>query len=70
MEAPLRIELTLVGVPGLICTMLPWGMLGVVVELIIIKVEGTEAAAVVTILPTGLGISMLVVAVNRAENYM
>lgn len=46
--------------------MLPWGMLGVVVELIIVKVEGTEAAAVVTILPTGLGISMLVVAVNRA----
>lgn len=67
MEAPLRIELTLVGVPGLICTMLPWGMLGVVLELIIVKVEGTEAAAaVVTILPTGLGISMLVVAVNRA----
>lgn len=66
MEAPLRIELTLLGVPGLICTMLPWGMLGVVVELIIVEVEGTEAAAVVTILPTGLGISMLVVAVNRA----
>lgn len=70
MEAPLRIELTLVGVPGLICTMLPWGMLGVVVELISVKLEGTEAAAVVMILPTGLGISMLVVAVNRAENYM
>lgn len=66
MEAPLRIELTLVGVPGLICTMLPWGMLGVVVELISVKLEGTEAAAVVMILPTGLGISMLVVAVNRA----
>lgn len=46
--------------------MLPWGMLGVVVELISVNVDGIEATAVVTILPTGLGISMLVVAVNKA----
>ena len=64
--APLRIELTLVAVPGLICTMLPWGMLGVAAELMWVGLEGVEAA-VTTMFPTGLGISMPVVAFNKAE---
>lgn len=45
-------------------------MLGVVVEFIIVKVEGIEVVVVVTILFIGLGILMLVVVVNRVENYM
>lgn len=45
-------------------------MLGVVVEFISVKVEGIEVVVVVTILFIGLGILMLVVVVNRVENYM
>lgn len=70
MEVFFRIELILVGVFGFICIMLFWGMLGVVVEFIIVKVEGIEVVVVVTILFIGLGILMLVVVVNRVENYM
>lgn len=70
MEVFLRIELILVGVFGFICIMLFWGMLGVVVEFIIVKVEGIEVVVVVTILFIGFGILMLVVVVNRVENYM
>lgn len=64
---PLKIELTLAADPGLIWTMLPWGMVGVLAELMRGREEGVEMAGVEIILAIDLGISMPVVAESKAK---